>query len=570
MRPGDPTPNDEDADLDAVIVGAGFAGMYMLHQLLRRGFRARILEAGAGVGGVWYWNRYPGARCDIPVLNYSYSFSREIRAEWKWSERYAAQPEIERYANFVADRLGLRDHIRFDSSVTAAKYDEARRSWTLHTADGMRVSARNCIMATGGFSAPVRPDIAGLDDFAGEVVYTSRWPPSGVDVVGKRVGVLGTGSSGVQTVTALGRAGGFDRLTVFQRTPNYTAPTHNGPLDPQVAAEIEARFDEYWATVLGTGTGTFNEGPEGPIAPMTDDEFENRMEQAWQVGGPSTLLGVTDLLTDLTANRRVGEYLRRRVRERVADPETAESLCAYSFVGARRTVYENGYFEVYNDPRVQLVDLRKEPLVRATPEGFETTERLHRLDLLILATGFDSATGALLAIDIVGRDGRSLRDHWSDGPRTYVGLATSGFPNMFMIAGPLSPSIRSNVLVSIEHDVEWIADLLEHARDRGIEEVEAGSDAETAWTTHVAEVADATLVTSEDTQYIGANVAGKPRVFLAYIGGVPMFRSICAQIARAGYTGFALRDRAGSSRVVDTWSGPPRLQDEQLRDVQAL
>lgn len=549
----------ESERLDAIVVGAGLGGLYALHKLRSDGLRVRVLEQGSGVGGVWYWNRYPGARCDIPILNYSYSFSDEIRREWKWSERYAAQPEIERYANYVADKLDLRKDISFNSAVTTAQFDAETAEWVVTTEHGERVRARFCVMATGGFSEPIVPNIEGIESFEGQIYYTTQWPDKPIDISGKRVGVIGTGSSGVQTITALGKQDAFDQLYVFQRTANFAVPAPNYPLDVEYQEQFLENFPTYWQAALNSGAGAYNEGPEGPIADLSDDEFIKRMEEGYSIGGPSTLAGVSDMVTNEAANGRVADYVRARIRERVQDPKVAEILCPQGhFIGSRRVIYENGYFEVYNNPKVTLVDVHSAPIRRIYPTGIETAEQRHELDALIFATGFDSGTGALMKLDLIGRDGIRIQDKWASGPHTYLGVMMAGFPNFFVITGPGSPSIRSNVIVSIEQHVEWISDLIHHMREEGVESVEPTPQAEAAWTEHVAQIADATLLTRDDTQYMGVNVPGKPRVFLAYVGGIDVYRLICDQVARNNYEG--LRFTNGQDVLCpggSQWSGPP-------------
>lgn len=553
-----------ETDVEAVVVGAGFAGLYMLHKLRGVGVSARAFEAGEGVGGVWHWNRYPGARCDIPVLSYSYSFSAAIRDEWAWSELYAAQPEIERYANFVADRLDVRRDIVFGTAVTAAHFDESARVWNVTTSTGAQLTTRLLMLCTGGFSAPVPPDIPGIDSFAGDIRYTALWPTQAPSLRGKRVGVIGTGSSGIQTITALGRQDEFRRLYVFQRTANYSAPSHNRPLTAEDLEEFRRGYEEYHARTLDSGSGTYNEGPEGPVADLDDAAFDARMKDAWSIGGPSSLLGVTDLVTNEGANERVAEFIRERIRERVDDPRVAEALSPRGhFVGARRTVYENGYFEVFNNPKVELVDVVADPIRRIVPSGVELSTRTIGLDTLVFATGFDSGTGPLLRIDITTSSGTALRDLWAEGPVTYLGLMVSGLPNLFTVAGPGSPSIRSNVITSIEQHVDWIADLLRYMRDQHADTVEPSARAARHWSDHVAAVADSTLITRHDNQYLGSNIPGKPRVFLAYIGGVNAYRRICDDVARRGYEGLVLRSSGTPLPLTcPEWSGPTRGTDD--------
>jgi cyclohexanone monooxygenase len=543
-------------ELDAVVVGAGWAGMYMLVRLRKLGFRSRVFEAGSGVGGTWYWNRYPGARCDVPSLDYSYSFSEELEQEWEWTEHYAAQPEIERYANHVADRFDLRRDIQFDTRIISAVFDEESSRWDITTDRGDQVSARYCIMATGGYSAPIAPDIAGIDSFEGEMYFTATWPDEVVSFAHKRVGVIGTGSSGMQAITAIG-ASDPAHLYVFQRTANFAVPAQNRPME----AEYQRRFKETSAKHREqgrySGGGVVYPVPYGPVLGLTDEEFERQMAERWAVGGPAVCNSVTDLLESEAANRRVADYLRTRVRQRVDDPAVAELLCAEDhFVGVRRILIESGYFETFNQPNVTLVDVHHLPISEITPTGLETSDARYELDAIVFATGFDSGTGAMLRIDFTGIGGVTLAEKWASGPRTYLGLMIDGLPNLFTIAGPGSPSIRSTVIVSIEQHVDWIADFLTYLEEHQVEQVEPTPDAEEAWTAHVDQLAASTLLVRNDTQYVGANVPGKPRAYLAYTGGVGPYRVICDDVRASGYEGFVMRTHGGILASGGQWSGP--------------
>jgi cyclohexanone monooxygenase len=552
-------------NFDAVVVGAGWAGMYMLIRLRELGLSARVFEAGSGVGGTWYWNRYPGARCDVPSLDYSYSFSEELQQEWQWSERYAAQEEIERYANHVADRFDLRRDIQLQTRVESASYDEPSRRWTIRTDKGDLVSARYCIMATGGYSIPIKPDIPGVDTFAGEMYYTSRWPKTPVDFAGKRIGVIGTGSSGMQTATAVATEG-VDHLYVFQRTPNYAVPARNHPLDLEFQREFKQRYDDHRRRARQSNFGIpFPQGDRSATA-YSDEEFQKRMQEVWEPGGSAILAAFTDILVNEDSNRRVSEYLRSTIRKRVNDPVVAEKLCAKThFLGSRRLLVEDTYFEIFNEPNVTLVDVSESPIVEISPNGLRTAEAEYELDMLILATGFDSGTGALLQVDIRGRDGQQIKDTWAAGPQTYLGVMIHGYPNLFSIAGPGSPSIRSQVILSIEQHVDWITDLLAHAERNNIVEIEATAEAEDAWTAHVADVAASTLTIRDRTQYVGANIPGKPRVYLAYLGGVGRYRKICDTVRSHGYEGLEFRSASGASFCSDKrWTGLDQPAAEPL------
>jgi cyclohexanone monooxygenase len=551
------------ADRDSVIiVGAGFAGLYMLHRLREAGFPVQCFESGSGPGGTWYWNRYPGARCDIHSLAYSYSFSKELEQNWEWTELYAAQPEIERYANHVADRFDLRRSIQFNTRIVSCVYDKVDRTWTVTTDSGQTAKARYLIMATGGYSVPAKPQLPGLETFHGEAYFTNQWPQHTVDFTGKRVGIIGTGSSGVQTATAVA-AEAIRHLYIFQRTANFVVPGWNRPADPEYTREFKAGYNAFREAARWTGNGTLFPKVKslgtlttGPIAHLDDEALKARLEELWQAGGLYFFGGVSDLMTSEVANERVSEFFRQKIRERVRDPRLAELLTPRGFfIGERRIIAENGYLELFNRPDVSLVDVKSDPIEAITPTGVRTRDQAFPLDILILATGFDSGTGAMLNIDVRGTGGQRFRDKWVDGPITYLGLMANGFPNMFMLAQPGSPSIRSQVLVSIEQHVEWVSDLLEHAHKAGVVEIEASRAAEEAWTTHAADVAGKSLFARSETQYVGANIPGKPRVYLAYLGGVGLYRKTCDLVRDNGYEGFALRTVTGVLPGSEHWSG---------------
>ncbi|WP_024934866.1 flavin-containing monooxygenase [Actinomadura welshii] len=537
-RPGPPP-----AELDVLVVGAGFAGLYALHRLRELGHRVHAVEAAGGVGGVWYWNRYPGARCDIESVDYCYSFSPELIREWDWTERYPSQPEILRYIDHVADRFGLREAITFDTRVTALSFDEDADAWTAETEHGDRVTARHVIMATGQLSVAKPPEIAGIADFAGECHHTGDWPHDGIDLDGRRVGVIGTGSSGVQVIPRIAERAGH--LTVFQRTPHFVVPAMNRPLDREYAAELKTRFEEYREQARNHPGGTHRVLRPDLAVEADPGELRERFEEYWRRGGPDIQAAYRDLATDLAANDRAAEFVRAKIRELVRDPEVAERLTprGYPF-GSKRLVLEIGYYDAFNRDDVRLVDTRTAPIERIEAEGVRTggdRPELHRLDVLVFATGFDALTGAVLRIDITGRGGTPLRDKWAAGPRTYLGLSTHGFPNLFFMAGPGSPSVISNVLVSIEQHVEWVTDHLEYLRKNGLTRSEAVLEKEDAWVDHVNEVANATLYPLGNSWYLGANVPGKPRVFMPYVGGVGRYRQICADVAARQYDGFDTR-----------------------------
>ena len=531
--------NGCEAALDVAIVGAGFAGLYMLHRLRGLGLAARVLEQADGVGGTWYWNRYPGARCDIESMQYSFQFDRALEQEWEWTERYAAQPEILRYADHVADRFDLRRDIRLGTRVLAATFDESAGRWTLRMSTGEDVRARYCIMATGCLSAPNTPRIDGLDSFAGPHYHTGTWPHEPVDFRGRRVGIIGTGSSAIQSIPIIAEQA--DHLHVFQRTPNYAVPAHNRPLEPAEQAAVKASYAEMRARAKTTRNGVDHFPNPAAALDTGEDERHKEFESRWATGGLGFLGTFADLLVDHDANEMAAEFIRSKIRAVVEDPEVARLLMPRSTFGCKRLCVDIDYFETYNRSNVTLVDVSGTPIERIVPNGLIVGAERYQFDMLILATGFDAMTGALGRIDIRGRDGRALRDKWKDGPRMYLGLACAGFPNLFAITGPGSPSVLSNMLPTIEQHVDWIADLLDHAREFGRPIIEATYDAEDAWVAHVNEVASCTVYPSCNSWYLGSNVPGKPRVFMPY-PGVPAYARKCAQVAAAGYEGFTLSE----------------------------
>jgi cyclohexanone monooxygenase len=532
---------------DAIIVGAGFAGLYMLYRLRKLGLTARIYEAGDGVGGTWYWNRYPGARCDAESLAYSYSFSPELEQEWQWTERYPTQPEILRYVEHVTDRFDLRRDIRFQRRVISARYDEAGRTWHLTTEQGDRASAPICVMATGCLSVPQLPDIPGLDEFEGHRYQASEWPHDGVDFSGQRVGIIGTGSSGIQAIPVIAEQA--QQLTVFQRTPNFSVPAENAPLDADFVRQFKTRYREhraYQKKGLMSGFGDLDIVPRELVpgaetaASISDEELARICDEYWHSGGAYFMVAIGDIMLDDRANHRVAEFVRNKIRQIVKDPVIAEALCPKSHpIGTKRICVDTGYYESYNRDNVQLVDLGKTPIERVTGSGIQTTSRHFELDTLVLATGFDAMTGALSKIEIHGEGGLALREKWRAGPRSYLGLMIAGFPNLFTITGPGSPSVLSNMIVSIEQHVDFIIDCLEHMRARGFDTVAARREAEDQWVDHVNEVANATLYPKGGSWYLGANVPGKPRVFMPYAGGVGPYREICDEVVADDYRGFS-------------------------------
>ena len=526
--------------LDVIVVGAGFAGLYLLHKLRGMGLSTRVFEAADGVGGTWYWNRYPGARVDIESQEYSYSFSEDLQDDWRWTERYAAQPELLAYLNHVADRFDLRKDIQFDTRVTSAVFDEAAGRWTVTTNQGDAVSARYCIMATGCLSVTNEPKFAGMETFKGKSYHTGRWPHAGVDFTGQRVGVIGTGSSAIQSIPQI--AAQADHLYVFQRTPNYSVPAHNGPIDPEKVEAWKNNRAELRQKARESGAGIVAVEPtEQSALAVSDEERRAVFESRWKRGGFAIGGAFIDTAIDPAANATAAEFVAGKIREIVKDPEVADILTPKSYpFGTKRLCVDTGYYEVFNRDNVTLVDVSNAPIEAITPTGLRTAEGDFKLDSIVYAIGFDAMTGALNAIDIRGRGGRPLKEKWAGGPLTYLGLMVAGFPNLFTITGPGSPSVLSNMVVSIEQHVEWIANLLAFMGDRQLSIIEASPEAEAGWVAHVNEVADMTLYPKANSWYLGANIPGKPRVFMPYVGGVGVYRQLCDDVAAKGYEGFAL------------------------------
>jgi cation diffusion facilitator CzcD-associated flavoprotein CzcO len=525
--------------LDAVVVGAGFAGLYALYRLRGLGLAVRVFEAGDGIGGTWYWNRYPGARCDVESLDYSYSFSDALQQEWHWTERYASQPEILTYIDHVADRFDLRRDIQLSTRVTAAVYDEASDRWQIRTDRGDRVSARFCIMATGCLSAAQVPDIPGRATFEGRWYHTGHWPHEGVDFTGQRVGVIGTGSSAIQSIPIIARQAAH--LFVFQRTPNFSVPAHNAPLDPEHEGRVKATYAEFRRQARESRIGFVVERNDQSALAVSGEEREREYERRWRRGGLGFSATFGDLLTSREANETAAEFFRAKIRATVHDPAVAEALSPRDYpIGTKRMCVDTDYYATFNRDNVTLVDLRATPIEAIVPRGLRTRTATYALDSLVFATGFDAMTGALLAVDIRGRAGRTLREAWAAGPRTYLGLAVAGFPNLFAITGPGSPSVLSNMIVSIEQHVDWIADCIAALRAEGYASIEATPEAQERWVAHVNEVGHATLYPLANSWYMGANVPGKPRIFMPYIGGVGAYRQHCDDVAAQGYAGFTL------------------------------
>lgn len=538
------------ADFDIIVVGAGFSGLYALHHFRRQGLRVRVFEAGSGVGGTWFWNRYPGARCDVDSVEYSYSFSDELQQDWNWPERFSAQGDILRYINHVADRFDLRRDVQLNTRVLSAVLGEESMLWRVTTSDGKSQTARYCIMATGNLSLPRVPQFKGLENFKGNWYHTGLWPEKPVDFKGRRVGVIGTGSSGIQVIPIIAKQA--SELTVFQRTPSFTVPARNRPLEDAELRAHKDRYDYWREQAQGTPFGIA--GHAAPTKCALEDSAEARntvYEAKWQAGGSvSFLYAYKDLLTNKAANDTAAEFVRNKIRQTVRDSHVAELLVPQGYpIGARRLCLDTGYYETFNLQHVKLVDVKSEPIEEITAAGVRTTEAEYELDDIVFATGFDAITGALADIDIQGRDGLSLKTKWEHGPRTYLGLMTAGFPNLFIVTGPGSPSVKANMVVAIEQHLGWIIQCIRSLEARGLNVIEPEPEAENRWVQQVNDVADATLYPLADTWYTGSNVPGKPRVFMPYVGGYHTYKAICEEVAKDNYRGFMVSEASAAPQL---------------------
>jgi cyclohexanone monooxygenase len=544
---------------DAVVVGAGFAGLYMLHRLRGQGFTARVFEAGGGVGGTWYWNRYPGARCDVESMQYSFSFSEELDQQWDWSERYAPQPEILSYANHVADRFDLRRDIVFNTRVISAAFDEAAKRWRIETDRGDQVTAQFCIMAVGCLSATNHPTFEGREDFPGPVYHTGEWPHEGVDFTGLRVGVIGTGSSAIQSIPIIAQQA--SALTVFQRTANYSVPAWNEKLTADYRRAIKADYPALRAKARARPTGFYFPFNMQPAVEATAEERERQYEEFWERGGLPFLGAYGDLLFDKEANDTIADFARRKIRSIVRDPATAELLCPDNVFGCKRLCVDTGYFETYNLPHVKLVDVSKTPIERFTAQGIKVNGTDYPLDAIVSAIGFAAMTGSFDKIRIAGRRGLTLSEKWRAGPRTYLGVASAGFPNFFTITGPGSPSVLASMIQAIEQHVDWMVDLFAHMQDIGAVTVEPIDKYEDEWIEHVNEVSKVSLRSTCSSWYVGANISGRPRVFMPYIGGFPIYVQKCNEVMTNGFEGFVMegagaRNEAPRVRLTERWRVP--------------
>lgn len=520
--------------LDVVIVGAGFGGMYVVHKFNAMGLKIQGYEAGSDVGGVWYWNRYPGARVDLPSIDYSFGFSPEVEQEWTWSEQFAAQPELLRYINFVADRLDLRRHIQFNTRVTSAEWDDARQVWVVKTDQGDVVEATYCIMATGPLSIPKDPEIPGIGRFRGELLRAGRWPHQPVSYAGKRVGVIGTGSTGIQIVQEVGPQAG--ELFVFQRTPSFTMPMRNVPLEPDYVAEVKRNYAGLRESARNSPAGGIRPASTRAFFSVTPAQRLSLMEDAWKQGGLAMLGTFSDLLVNEEANEHVAEFVRGKIGEMVKDPVTAEKLKPRGYpIFARRPCLDSSYYETFNLPTVHLMDCNEDPIVEITDKGVRTRSGEVELDMLIFATGYDGLTGAMLAVDVQGRDGLRVSQKWSEGARSYLGIMMAGFPNLFMTTGPNGPAALANIIRISENDVDWIADAMRHMSATGQTAMEPTAEAEDGWMKTVAALSQRSLLNKAKTWYLGANVKDKPQGLSMFTGGFPKYREYCALATQDGY-----------------------------------
>ncbi|MBR0817230.1 NAD(P)/FAD-dependent oxidoreductase [Bradyrhizobium liaoningense] len=550
MSPAQASPAQTAKAYDVVVVGAGFAGMYMLHRLRNLGFSARVYEQGGGVGGTWYWNRYPGARCDVESMQYSYSFSEELQQEWDWSERYAPQAEILKYANHVADRFDLRRDIQFDTRVERAAFDERAKCWSVTISGGKTVEAQFIVLATGCLSNARKPDIKGLESFKGPVYHTGNWPHEDVDFTGLRVGLIGTGSSGIQSTPVIAEQA--KHLTVFQRTANFSIPARNSALTDEERDTFRKKYPEIRQFAREVArNGIFAEQPDRGALDDSDEIRNGKYASRWERGGLTFMYVYNNLGLERSANDTAANFVRGKIAEIVRDPETAKLLQPNSHpIGTKRICIDTDYFATFNRPNVSLVDIKTNPIEEITANAVRVAGKDHEVDALVMATGFDAMTGSIAKIDISGPGGRALNEKWAEGPKTYLGLMSAGFPNLFIITGPGSPSVLSNMIVSIEQHVDWIADCLVHMRRQGLATMEAGREAEDRWVAHVNEVAHGTLYPQANSWYMGANIPGKPRIFMPYIGGVGVYRRICDEVAAKGYEGFVMEAALQPRRVV--------------------
>ena len=524
-------------DYDVVIVGAGFAGLYMLYQMKKIGLSARVFEGGDDVGGTWFWNRYPGARCDVPSMQYSYQFDEELQQEWEWPERYSAQPDILKYIDHVANKFNLKKDIEFNSWVTAAEYVADKKAWRIKT-ESQSITSRFCVMATGCLSATNTPDLSGLEKYSGKLLHTGKWPKENIDFTGKTVGIIGTGSSAIQSIPLIAKEA--KHLYVFQRTPNYSVPAANTPTDLDEEKEIKSRYAEFRAECASRVTGYEMYLNEKSALSVGEDELKTEYEQRWANGGLMFLGGFSDILTDPAANETAAQFIREKISNIVTDPEVAKILMPEHKVGCKRLCADTGYYETFNRSNVSLIDVSTDPIKEITNRGLITHESEFEFENLVMATGFDAMTGAIIKVDITGINGITLREQWTEEPTAYLGLSTHNFPNLFTVTGPGSPSVLTNMIPSIEQHVNWITDCITWLDQNGYQSIEADASAESDWAKHVNEVADATIFPTCNSWYLGANIPGKTRTFLPYLG-FPAYVEKCNSVVKNNYEGFHCR-----------------------------
>ncbi len=533
------THQSTEGHLDIAIIGAGWAGMYMLYRARLLGLKARVFEAAPEVGGTWYWNRYPGLRCDVESLDYSFSFSDELQQEWNWTERFSTQEEILRYAHFVAEKFDLHRDIQFNTRIASAQFDDETRLWNINTEDGQTITTLNYVMATGCLSVPKDPDITGLENFQGQIYHTTDWPKEGVDFTGKRIAVVGTGSSGIQVIPILAEQA--EHLTVFQRTPSFSLPAFNAPIDPEYAQVLKTHYPAHRRHARENSFGGI------PFISYDRSALDVSPAERWRIyqelynrGAPFAFQSAfNDLLVDAEANQTAVYFVAEKIRLKVKDPAVAELLIpAGQHIATRRLCIDTQYYETFNRDNVSLISIKHTPIECIVANGIQTSARLHEFDCIVFATGYDAVTGALLKVDIRGEKGLSLREKWADGPRSNLGVMIAGFPNLFTVTGPGSPAVFSNMFVSIEQHVDWIANCIAYVRAQGKTHIATSEEAESAWLQHINELAAQTLFPQSTSWYMGDNIPGKPRAFMAYIGGVGTFRKTCDQVAASGYQGF--------------------------------
>jgi len=530
-------PSTKATSVDVVIVGAGFSGLYMLRRFLNQGISTRCFERGDGVGGTWYWNRYPGARCDVESMQYSYGFDDELQQDWNWPEKFSGHADIRAYADHVTNRFGLRPCIDFNTEVRAAHYDERQQLWTIESNSGEQVQAKHFVMAGGCISTAQIPKFDGLSDYQGKTYHTGRWPHEPVDFTGLRVAVIGTGSSAIQAIPEIAKQAAH--LSVFQRQANFTIPSRNHPMTEEYASSWKNGYAQKRQQMRYLPNGVLRELNNKSALEVSDEERLATYEARWSAGGSGFLGSFNDIMTNQAANDTMAEFVRNKIRETVKDPVAAEILCPRTHpIGTKRLCVDSGYFETYNRDNVELVDISQTPIERLTNDGLRLADRDFEFDAIVFATGFDAMTGTLFNVDIRGRNGLELKKKWEAGPRTYLGLMSERFPNLFMITGPGSPSVKSNMITSIEQHVDFVADTIIHMRDQGLAVIEPELKAEDEWVDHVQVVAHKTLFPQANSWYMGANIPGKPRLFMPYIGGVGTYRKICEEVVDEGYKGF--------------------------------